>query len=255
MKLPILATLAVVATAQCMQSELFEIGQSKTAVKLLKNDPNYINPSYNSCVEQMATAVVQGNKKKLKNVLEKNPNQSVNIRVTEEGQYPIHLAALQIRNGVEMIKILLDRNSDIDCLDNEGKTPLASAAAANNTKAIALLLKKGTRRSWDNDQENPYYNALCGGAIEAIKLLIASNIPVTKHEVDLAKVAIAYFANKPAKSYFIILYKNAQLAKELFKGEIKKQKNDKKKVQKNGYAKLDQKKLYFPWHRKVFKKP
>jgi predicted small secreted protein len=62
----------------------------------------------------------------------------------------LHIAAC--RGNAGMMKLLIDRGSDIDALDQWGSTPLASAAYAGQNAAIRLLIENGA----DTDNAKGY---------------------------------------------------------------------------------------------------
>ncbi|KAL8882007.1 MAG: hypothetical protein Q9198_000905, partial [Flavoplaca austrocitrina] len=56
------------------------------------------------------------------------------------GSLPLHFAAEEYDDDVEVARILLDYGSDINAQDRNGQTPLQTAAAANNISHMRLFL-------------------------------------------------------------------------------------------------------------------
>ena len=64
-----------------------------------------------------------------------------NLARTDDGYYPLHIAAL---NGIGWLgEILLEYKANINALDNEGATPLILAVKGHHRDFIALLLRRG----------------------------------------------------------------------------------------------------------------
>ena len=56
------------------------------------------------------------------------------------GSLPLHFAAEEYDDDVEVARILLDYGSDVNAQDRKGQTPLQTAAAANNISHMRLFL-------------------------------------------------------------------------------------------------------------------
>lgn len=59
------------------------------------------------------------------------------------GRYPLHHAVFMENNQILMIVKLIGYGAEVNCLDNDRRTPLHHAAEANKPKACKILIEKG----------------------------------------------------------------------------------------------------------------
>jgi ankyrin repeat protein len=87
--------------------------------------------------------------------------------------HPLHWAALQ--NQVESVETLLDRGMAVDDRDEEGRTPLMTAAAFGSAEVAELLLARGAdAKAGDTaNGDTPLHFAALSGGVAVAKLLIA----------------------------------------------------------------------------------
>ncbi|KAK3998342.1 hypothetical protein QBC44DRAFT_3075 [Cladorrhinum sp. PSN332] len=103
----------------------------------------------------------------------------VNARDTED-MTPLHLAAFREESREAVIRILIDRGSDISATNIHGQSPLSLAAFKGQAEAIRLLIQRGASvDSKDNVGRSPlHYAAMQDGkndlqrAVEAVSILL-----------------------------------------------------------------------------------
>jgi len=79
-------------------------------------------------------------------------------------------------NDLEIIKILIEAKADVNKPDEQGRTPLISAARNNNIEAFKLILTANANvNSQDNAGNTALIEAIDTNNIEMVKLLISSN--------------------------------------------------------------------------------
>lgn len=103
----------------------------------------------------------------------------VNVRTTQQGFSPLHLAASV--GGTECIEALLSSNADIEARDWLGSTPLVVAAAADQPKAVRLLLKNGANvQAVSESGKSAIHSAAHAGSADCLRLLLdaGANIEV-----------------------------------------------------------------------------
>ncbi|XP_021695049.1 uncharacterized protein LOC110674850 [Aedes aegypti] len=84
---------------------------------------------------------------------------------------PLHTAAY---NGyIEMVKLLIDHNVNIDTKDDAGRTPLHRASRNGHHEVVKLLIDNGANvNTTDNEGWTPLHYASRNGQLEVVKLLI-----------------------------------------------------------------------------------
>ncbi len=104
------------------------------------------------------------------------------------GATALHIAA---RNGnVEIVKILLKYNIEVNVADNEGFTPLMRAIMANNSEIVKLLLDKKSDVFLRNAKEEDSFiiaaNSGCTSCLEQIFNSIKPNIQSEDFQIELS---------------------------------------------------------------------
>ena len=94
----------------------------------------------------------------------------------KEKHTPLHLAVLRrplLRNKIECVKFLLEKNCNVNVQDLSGKTPLHMAIKEDHVNCVPLLIEKGADLSLKNYQGlSPLHLAVKLGRIEHIKCIV-----------------------------------------------------------------------------------
>ncbi|KAF4518372.1 hypothetical protein B566_EDAN007099 [Ephemera danica] len=74
-------------------------------------------------------------------------DRGVNVEATtkEEGYTALHIASSSYRSSVEMLKLLVSHNANINAKNKKGETPLTNAWEDRNREAFIYLLKLGAK--------------------------------------------------------------------------------------------------------------
>jgi len=112
-------------------------------------------------------------------------NADVNASRTNDGTTSLYIAAYNGRT--EVVKLLLDNNADVNASrTDDGTTPLYIAAQYGHTEVVNLLLDNNAdvnaRRT--NDGDTPLYIAAYSGRTEVVKLLLDNNADVNIERHD-----------------------------------------------------------------------
>ena len=96
------------------------------------------------------------------------------IDVNQPGNYAetaLHLAASQ--GNLELVKMLLDYQADVQAKNIQGWTPLHLAALTGQIEAIQVLLaNKAAAEAKDNLLRTPLHLAALTGQVEAVQILL-----------------------------------------------------------------------------------
>ncbi|XP_021712114.1 uncharacterized protein LOC5564954 isoform X2 [Aedes aegypti] len=96
---------------------------------------------------------------------------------------PLHTAAG--KGNIEMVKLLIDHNANIDTKDDEGCTPLHYASRNGNLEMVKLLIdNRANVDTTQNEGWTPLHYASQNGHIDVVKLLIdnRANVDTTQNE-------------------------------------------------------------------------
>lgn len=92
------------------------------------------------------------------------------VKTSSEPSSPINIAIKC--NFSYLIPLLADHGADLNGIDKNGKTPLASAALNNDSTAVELLIKSGANLDLPSENGNtPIAFACLGGSLESFILL------------------------------------------------------------------------------------
>ena len=100
----------------------------------------------------------------------------VNCRSTNSHQTPLHLAAKNRADAVDIVECLLQAGAEKDARNQDGWTPLYNAAIRNNNSCLILLLKSGANieaKTTDSWERTPLHVASARGNLSTVKLLLA----------------------------------------------------------------------------------
>jgi len=122
--------------------------------------------------EQLFSSCSNGNVKKLKQLLINNSKVNLNC-ANNEGKTPFYVACQEGRTKI--VKILLnDKRVKVNKVDQYGQTPLEIACRFGHIEIVKLLLndKRVKVNKADRDGWTPFHSACGSGEIEIIKLLL-----------------------------------------------------------------------------------
>lgn len=135
--------------------------------RILKNDPD-VNCTY--CQETALTRAVRGRLDKIVNILLEYPHTDINIG-NQFDRTPLYFASL---NGqVKLVVNLLERGSDVNCLDVAGVTPLGASAYYDHWQIADILLRaSGIVNVPSKNGESPLYRACYYLSVNVVKVLL-----------------------------------------------------------------------------------
>lgn len=131
----------------------------------------------------------------------------VNIKATSDGATPLLRAMLMgivLYNSLDIANLLIEKGADINAQDNNGWTPLLTAAWGCKTDFARMLLEKGaninakTNKGW-----TALYLAVRDCQIDTVKLLLEKGADVTAKDND--GQTPMQIANKQGKTDMIAL--------------------------------------------------
>ena len=111
------------------------------------------------------------------------PNIDIESKDTKYDQTPLLWAS---ENGyVEVVKLLLDKEADINAANKDGWTPLHGASYYGHIEVIKLLLdKEANVNAADKDGWTPLHGASSHGHIEVVKLLLDKEADINAANKD-----------------------------------------------------------------------
>jgi len=113
----------------------------------------------------------------------------INEGIDEDGNTPLHIAVRN--NSIEIVKLLLDKNVDINIKDNDGMTALHIAVLQKNLTTVNLLLKHKARPNLGNKNgTSPLMLAANIGSLGILKALIKydAQVNATNHDKNNALI-------------------------------------------------------------------
>jgi ankyrin repeat protein len=122
-----------------------------------------------SIQEQLRTAIETEASENVRELLLAHPNLA--SQELEGKDYPIHIAVE--RGLVEIVRILLDNNIDVNVPNVLGNTPLHLVAEHQSTEIAEMLLKYGANLEASDDMnERPVHYAVAQNNIRLVELLL-----------------------------------------------------------------------------------
>ena len=118
------------------------------------------------------SAVRENNFEQVNKLIQKKTD--VNIR-NKDGKSPLIQAIFLAQS--ETAKLLVDAGADLECRDNHGQTPLFIAASLNNAEIVKILLDAGAEKNTKNDLGySPLHSVANMGHAEIAKTLLDAGI-------------------------------------------------------------------------------
>jgi hypothetical protein len=136
---------------------LRRLGTSRhaSAVLLISVALAWSSPAFCGPIHEAAR---DGDAKKVEALLKEQPS-LVSSKDEQSGQTPLHIAAFNDR--IDVAKLLLANNADINAKAKNGSTPLHLAAAKGNKDMVEFLLSnKADVNAVDNDGWTPMHSAI-----------------------------------------------------------------------------------------------
>ncbi|MCJ1439466.1 Ankyrin-2 [Xylographa pallens] len=100
------------------------------------------------------------------------------------GWTPLMIAA-SLRDGDDLVDLLLKKEADVNAKNYNGQTALHFAASKNNLGvARRLIFHKATARMKDKRSQLPLHRAAAVGSVPMVKLLLESNCPVNAADIS-----------------------------------------------------------------------
>jgi len=95
------------------------------------------------------------------------------------------LSSAAFNGQQEVVRELLDKGADPNCIDSKGLTPLNLAAMMGHSRIVTLLLEKGASPNTnDNRDKGALVRACSRGHLEVVKLLIANGADLNVKDKD-----------------------------------------------------------------------
>jgi ankyrin repeat protein len=106
--------------------------------------------------------------------------EAVNSRDHGNGNRPIHIAA---QNGhMDLVKLLIDREADLDAKNKKGNTALHMAVEYDYYESCQLLIEAGASTTIENDDGHPAIKGIEGEKSLAVVQLLSAKI--TEDAID-----------------------------------------------------------------------
>ncbi|KAK9888372.1 hypothetical protein WA026_000624 [Henosepilachna vigintioctopunctata] len=133
--------------------------------------------------------------------------ETVHLKDTRQ-RYPLHICALH--GHYDVAKYLLEQGSEVDCLDEEGRTPFIAAAQFGQNQIIELLLKYKTNKTYQDKFGNTALHWACHMKHNTTALLLLK---------DMDDSNVIHSINKENKTALHLAARNglADVTQELLK--------------------------------------
>lgn len=135
--------------------------------------------------ELLAQAVIDNEIKAVKSIIEKE-NVNIDFDVYENIESKLIHVAVEIGN-LEVIKILLSQNPQLNCFNDKGLTPLAIAAGSKRRDIAEALLNAGADVNAIGNFENPYLPRVSG--------ITALHAAASKGDILMMELLLTHGAN------------------------------------------------------------
>jgi YVTN family beta-propeller protein len=123
---------------------IFHVTESREAATEMKRR---LNQAHVDVRDGLANAIAAGNLDEVKRRLGRQARR-INDRRPSTGATPLSDAAF--RGNIEIVKLLLNRDANVNATNRDGNTPLVAAAFMCRTEVVRLLLNKGASTSHKN---------------------------------------------------------------------------------------------------------
>jgi len=141
----------------------------------------------------LSMAAEKGNKEIVKLLIEKGAK--IDVRIDRD---PILIWAIK-NDDIELAKLLIDRDANVNVQDNYGNTPLSMAAEKGNKEIVKLLIEKGADVNGGHSFRKAPLMQTCDPEIMTLLLLNGANYEDTgqrKISDDIKKTLKEYLALK-----------------------------------------------------------
>lgn len=95
--------------------------------------------------------------------------------------------------NLEIMKLLIDNDGDLECKGDEGTTPFLEACRAGNLEMVKILLKfKANFHCFDNEKNTALHHAAIGCSFDIIDILLEKNIEIdVRNQNDYTPLMLA----------------------------------------------------------------
>ncbi|MCK4292302.1 MAG: ankyrin repeat domain-containing protein, partial [Planctomycetes bacterium] len=126
-----------------------------------------------------------------------------------------------ISGDIEQVKLLISQGADIDAKDEDGRTPLHTAAKAGHLDIVKLLISKGADVNVRSTEElTPLHAAARAGHLDMAKLLISEGVDVSSDSQAWESTPLHSAAHKGRLDMVkLLVAKGAKLEKKNFNGQ------------------------------------
>lgn len=127
----------------------------------------------------------------------------INSKEDNEDKTPIHYAIEN--NSIEVVKLLLTYNADIELIDKNFKKPIHYSAENNCKEITEFLLTYGAKPNVkDENMQTPLYYALMHNCIEIVELLVNNGANINDNDA-LGQTPLHYAARLNRKEVIEVL--------------------------------------------------
>ena len=108
---------------------------------------------------------------------------SLDEHLRDRGMTPLHYAA--INGHTEFVRLLLERNAEVNAQNNRGFTPFLFASWKGNTDVFRLLLDhNGNEHVHDDEGKTPLHYAAYLDHLDAARLLLERNLDINARDTN-----------------------------------------------------------------------
>jgi ankyrin repeat protein len=124
----------------------------------------------------------------------------------------VHLASDKGRLQVQLIKLLIEKGTEVDAWDYKDWTPLHVASCCGPADIVEFLLDKGRDIKAHNDKDwNPLHVVLYEGAVDVVQCLLKQGAHVNAREGSSKTPLHLAKSNKKMKTVQVLLVGGADI--------------------------------------------